>query len=120
VVLPWEGDEVLGHCFHLFVLRMRPCKLGIDRDAFVTALKEENIGTGIHYRPVHIHHFYRDYYEQHPGALPKDGLPETGWSGDRLMSLPLWPGLTEQDQDQVVGAIKQVIANTKARSTAVV
>ncbi len=117
VLLPWEGDEVLGHCFHLFVLRMHPDKLGVDRDAFVAALKEENIGTGIHYRPAHFHHFYRGYYEQHPEALPKDGLPETEWSGDRLMSLPLWPGLTEQDQDQVVAAIKQVIANTKAQST---
>lgn len=115
VTLPWEGDAVHGHCFHLFVLRMRPCKLGIDRDAFVAALKEENIGTGIHYRPAHVHDYYRGYYAQHPGALPKDGLPETEWSGDRLMSLPLWPNLTEEDQDQVVAAIRQVIAQTKAR-----
>jgi UDP-4-amino-4-deoxy-L-arabinose-oxoglutarate aminotransferase len=117
IVLPWEGDDVLRHCFHLFVLRIRPCKVGIDRDSFVAALKEENIGTGIHYRPAHVHHFYRGYYEQHQTAMPKDGLPETEWSGDRLMSLPLWPGLTEEDQDLVVGAIKQVIAKVKAQST---
>lgn len=110
VVLPWPGDETYGHCFHLFVLRIHPEKAGMDRDAFVARLKEENIGTGIHYRPAHYHAYYRDYYAQHTHALPKDGLPNTDWSGDRLLSLPLWPGLTEEDQDQVVATIKQVLA----------
>lgn len=109
LVLPWEGDEIHGHCFHLFVLRIRPEVVGMDRDAFVQALKDENIGTGIHYRPAHIHAFYRDYYAQRPGALPPEGLPHSEWSGDRLMSLPLWPGLTEADQDQVVAAIRRIL-----------
>jgi dTDP-4-amino-4,6-dideoxygalactose transaminase len=117
VTLPWEGDEVQGHCYHLFVLRIHPEKLGLDRDGFVAALKEENIGTGIHYRPAHYHHYYRGYYAEHPEALPQGGLPETEWSGDRLMSLPLWPGLAEADQDLVAGAIRQVIARAKARSS---
>jgi dTDP-4-amino-4,6-dideoxygalactose transaminase len=110
VLLPTPGDGVHGHCFHLFVLRIHPEKAGMDRDTFVTRLKEENIGTGIHYRPAHQHAFYRDFYAQHPGALPKEGLPHTDWSGERLLSLPLWPGLTEEDQDQVVAAIRQVLA----------
>jgi len=109
VMLPVPGDAVHGHCHHLFVLRLHPEKAGMDRDTFVARLKEENIGTGIHYRPAHVHSFYRDYYRQHSHALPKDGLPHTEWSGDRLMSLPLWPGLTEADQDQVVAAIRHVL-----------
>ena len=109
VLLPTPGDAVHGHCFHLFVLRLHPEKAGMDRDAFVARLKEENIGTGIHYRPCHVHSFYRDFYAQRPHALPKDGLPHSEWSGERLMSLPLWPGLTEADQDQVVAAIRQVL-----------
>jgi len=110
VLLPVPGDEVHQHCFHLFVLRIRPEKAGMDRDTFVARLRDENIGTGIHYRPAHGHTFYRDYYAARPGALPKDGLPHTEWSGYRLLSLPLWPGLTEEDQDQVVAAIKRVLA----------
>jgi dTDP-4-amino-4,6-dideoxygalactose transaminase len=110
LLLPWEGDATHRHCFHLFVLRIRPEIVGRDRDAFVQALKEENIGTGIHYRPAHVHPFYREYYAQRPGALPKDGLPECEWSGERLMSLPLWPGLTEDCQDQVIEAIRHVAA----------
>jgi dTDP-4-amino-4,6-dideoxygalactose transaminase len=110
VVLPVPGDAVHGHCHHLFVLRIRPEKAGMDRDTFVARLKDENIGTGIHYRPAHVHSFYRDYYAQRSHALPKDGLPHTEWSGDRLLSLPLWPGLTEEDQDQVVATIRHVLA----------
>jgi dTDP-4-amino-4,6-dideoxygalactose transaminase len=110
VLLPVPGDAVHGHCHHLFVLRIRPEKAGMDRDTFVARLKDENIGTGIHYRPVHVHAFYRDYYAAHTHALPQGGLPHTEWSGERLLSLPLWPGLTEDDQDQVVAAIRQVLA----------
>ena len=110
LVLPVAGDEVHQHCFHLFVLRVRPERIGMDRDAFVARLKDENIGTGIHYRPAHVHSFYRDFYAAHPHALPADGLPHTEWSGERLLSLPLWPGLTEADQDQVVAAIRHILA----------
>lgn len=117
VMLPWEGDADLGHCFHLFVLRIHPEKAGLDRDAFVTELKARNIGTGIHYKPSHQHTFYRDFYAKHPQGLPKDGLPATDWSGDRLCSIPLWPGLKEEEQDEVVAEIKDVIAKAKAKVT---
>jgi UDP-4-amino-4-deoxy-L-arabinose-oxoglutarate aminotransferase len=115
VMLPTPGDAIHGHCFHLFVLRILPEKAGLSRDEFVTALKEENIGTGIHYRPAHVHSFYREYYAEHAHAMPKDGLPNAELSGERLLSLPLWPGLTEADQDQVVATIKHVIAKAKAQ-----
>ncbi len=115
VMLPYEGDAELGHCFHLFVLRIHPEKAGLDRDAFVTELKARNIGTGIHYKPSHQHTFYRDFYAKHPQGMPKDGLPHTDWSGDRLCSIPLWPGLKEEEQDEVVAEIKDVIVKAKAR-----
>ncbi len=119
LMLPWAGDADHGHCFHLFVARIRPEKAGLTRDEFVQALKEENIGTGIHYRPAHVHSYYQRFYsELHPHAMPKEGLPNAEWSGERLCSLPLWPGLTEEDQDQVVAAIKHVIAKARARQRA--
>jgi dTDP-4-amino-4,6-dideoxygalactose transaminase len=109
LMLPARGDAEHGHCYHLFVARLLPERAGMDRDTFVQRLKDENIGTGIHYRPAHLHSFYQDFYGKRPDALPKDGLPHTEWSGERLMSLPLWPGLTEQDQDQVAAAIRHVL-----------
>ncbi len=115
VMLPYEGDADLGHCFHLFVLRVHPEKAGLDRDAFVTELKARNIGTGIHYKPSHQHTYYRDFYTKHAHAMPKEGLPHTDWSGDRLCSIPLWPGLKEEEQDEVVAEIKDVIAKAKVK-----
>jgi len=118
VMLPYGGDADLGHCFHLFVLRVHPEKAGLDRDAFVGELKARNIGTGIHYRPAHVHSYYQDYYSNlHPHAMPKEGLPHSEWSGERLCSLPLWPGLKEEEQDEVVAAIKDVIVKAKAKVT---
>ena len=90
----------------------------MDRDAFVAELKEENIGTGIHYRVPHQYPWYADFYAAHPGALPEGGLPRAEWSSERLLSLPLWPGLTEEDQDGVVAALRQVIARGRARTRA--
>jgi UDP-4-amino-4-deoxy-L-arabinose-oxoglutarate aminotransferase len=109
LLLPWEGDQTHRHCYHLFVLRIQPEIAGMDRDAFVQALKDENIGAGIHYRSAHMHSYYRDYYAKNPSAMPPDGLPECEWSGERLLSLPLWPGLTEDDQDQVIETIRHIL-----------
>ena len=113
--LPWEGNQTFGHCFHLFVFRILPEKAGLSRDEFVQALKDRNIGTGIHYRPAHLHTFYRNYYEAHPQALPPQGLPYAEWSGDRLLSLPLWPTLAEEDQDLTVSIIKDLFISAKKK-----
>ncbi|MFM8622464.1 MAG: DegT/DnrJ/EryC1/StrS family aminotransferase [Holophagaceae bacterium] len=113
--LPWEGNQTFGHCFHLFVFRILPEKAGLSRDEFVQALKDRNIGTGIHYRPAHLHTFYRNYYQAHPQALPPQGLPYAEWSGDRLLSLPLWPTLTEEDQDLIVSIIKDLLTSAKKK-----
>ena len=79
----------------------------MDRDTFVARLKDENIGTGIHYRPAHVHSFYRDYYRR-SSPRPAQGrpAPHRVERRDGSLSLPLWPGLTEDDQDQVVAAIR--------------
>lgn len=113
--LPWEGNQTFGHCFHLFVFRILPEKAGLSRDEFVQALKDRNIGTGIHYRPAHLHTFYRNYYQAHPQALPSQGLPYAEWSGDRLLSLPLWPTLAEEDQDLTVSIIKDLFISAKKK-----
>ncbi|HYN41023.1 MAG TPA: hypothetical protein VE129_04535, partial [Thermoanaerobaculia bacterium] len=57
--------------------------------------------------------FYRDYFERHPEGLPKDGLPHATRATDNLMSLPLWPGMTEVDVLDVVAAIKRVLARPR-------
>ena len=110
VELPVDGDDVREHCWNLFVLRNRPEATGLTREEMISALKAENVGTGVHWQGLFAFSFYRDYFEKHPEGLPKDGLPHATRTTDNLMSLPLWPGMTEDDVLDVVAAIKRVLS----------
>lgn len=92
------------HAWHLFIVRLLDNRAGLDRDGFMAALKEKNIGTGLHFRAVHQQKFYRENL-----ALPENSLPNTDWNSDRICSLPLYPDMTESDVDDVIRAIKEVL-----------
>lgn len=91
------------HAHHLYVVRLDTPRF--TRDAFLAALRERNIGTGIHFKPAHTHPFYAEKYPD-AGAT----LPATEWSGDRLFSLPLFPAMTDDDLQDVVAAIRDALA----------
>ena len=92
------------HTWHLFAPLVREEKLNIDRDEFMQALKEFNIGTGVHYRAVHMHPLYEKL------GFKRGQFPKAEYVSDRIVSLPLFPSMTEQDQEDVIAAVKQVIA----------
>jgi dTDP-4-amino-4,6-dideoxygalactose transaminase len=116
VELPADGDSVREHCWNLFVLRDRPEATGLTREEMTAALKAENVGTGIHWQGLFAFSFYRDYFARHPEGLPKDGLPNATRATENLMSLPLWPGMSEDDVLDVVAAVKRVVARSLART----
>lgn len=91
------------HAWHLFVVRLVSSKM--DRDTFMARLKEKNIGTGLHFRCTHLQKYYREVMGCKPGMLPN-----TEWNSDRILSLPLFPSMKEEDQDDVIAAIKEVLA----------
>ena len=95
----------IEHAWHLFIVRLDVAKAGLSRDQFMEELKKRNIGTGLHFRAVHT----QKYYREHPG-FQKHPLPNTEWNSDRICSLPLFPDMTEQDLNDVVEAIKDVLA----------
>jgi UDP-4-amino-4-deoxy-L-arabinose-oxoglutarate aminotransferase len=107
---------VREHCWNLFVLRDRPEATGLTREEMTAALKAENVGTGIHWQGLFAFSFYRDYFARHPEGLPKDGLPNATRATENLMSLPLWPGMSEDDVLDVVAAVKRVVARSLART----
>jgi dTDP-4-amino-4,6-dideoxygalactose transaminase len=90
--------------WHLYVVRLKAGALRIDRNAFIDELKNRNIGTSVHYLPVHMHPFYRDKY----GYRPEDN-PVAADSYARMLSLPLHAGLTDQDVDDVVAAVRELV-----------
>jgi dTDP-4-amino-4,6-dideoxygalactose transaminase len=100
--LPPQRPEV-GHAWHLYALRLNLDQLTIDRARFIQELTELRIGTSVHFIPVHLHPYYRDKY----GFKPDD-LPVAYREYQRLISLPLHPGLSDQDADDVIDAVTSV------------
>ena len=70
-------------------------------------LKAHGIGTGVHFRAVHEHRYYRDT------LAPRTPLPNSEWNSSRVCSLPLFPDMTVADVDRVVAAIRAVIGEVK-------
>ena len=95
--------------WHLYVLRLRPETLRIGRDRFIEELTARNIGTSVHFIPVHLHPYYRDKY----GYAP-DAFPVAHDNYQRLLSLPLHPGLSDCDVADVIEAVLDV-AHTHRR-----
>ncbi len=93
------------HAWHLFIVRLKNAKSDADRQDFMAALKERNIGTGLHFKAVHEQKFYRDTLKLKTGFLPA-----TEWNSARICSLPLFPDMKFSDVDDVVNAIKEVLA----------
>jgi UDP-4-amino-4-deoxy-L-arabinose-oxoglutarate aminotransferase len=93
----------MGHSWHLYIVRVDEQRCGIRRDAFMAALKERKIGTGLHFRSVHGQAFYRN------SKLAIPPLPNTDWNSDRVCSLPLFPDMEASDVERVVGEIESVV-----------
>lgn len=91
--------------WHLYPIRLRLDALSVDRAEFIEELRERNIGTSVHFVPVHI----QPYYQQRYGFAPDD-FPVTITEFDRLISLPLYPRMTDDDVDDVVAAIRDTVA----------
>jgi dTDP-4-amino-4,6-dideoxygalactose transaminase len=100
--VPVERPDV-EHAWHLYPLRLRPDALRIGRDRFIEELTTRNIGTSVHFIPVHLHPFYREKYGYQPGSFPV-----TFASYERLVSLPLHPGLSDRDVTDVIEAVLDV------------
>lgn len=100
---PVERSDV-EHAWHLYVLRIRPEVLEIGRDRFIQELGARNIGTSVHFIPVHIHPYYRNKY----GFKPDD-FPVAHSNYQRMISLPLHPRLTDSDVDDVISAILDIV-----------
>lgn len=95
------------HSWHLFCVLINPEIAGIDRDTFMQKMKALDIGTGLHYNAAHLYQFYQDQFGFKVGDFP---LAENICS--RIVSLPLFPDLTESEQDRVIDAIQQVLNHT--------
>ncbi|MGZ8455012.1 MAG: DegT/DnrJ/EryC1/StrS family aminotransferase [Gemmatirosa sp.] len=93
------------HAWHLYPLRLRLDALRIDRARFIQELTERNIGTSVHFIPVHLHPFYQKTYDLAPHDFP---VAYANYL--RLVSLPLHPRLTDAEVHDVIEAVYDVVA----------
>jgi dTDP-4-amino-4,6-dideoxygalactose transaminase len=100
---PDDSDRI--HSWHLYPIRLRLDRLTIDRSAFIEKLKEAGVGCSVHWRPLHLH----PYYESAFGWRPED-LPVATRIWERLVSLPIFPGMREDDVRRVVDAVRGICA----------
>ena len=100
-----EGVE---HARHLFIVRLRLDKLTASRDEIARLLRQENVGTGVHFVAVHKHKFYRDTLGVHDADLPHASA-----ASDCILSLPLHPALTDRNVKDVADALKKVLAHVR-------
>ncbi len=101
--LPVERPWV-EHGWHLYILRLRPPALRIGRDRFIEELAARNIGTSVHFIPIHVHPYYRDKYR-----YAADAFPVAYDAFQRMLSLPLNPRLSDQDVADVIEAVLDIV-----------
>lgn len=90
--------------FHLYVVRVRPNAAPASHRQVFDALRNAGIGVNVHYLPVHLQPYYRKL-----GFTP--GMcPEAEAYAQQAITLPLYPGLTETEQDRVAGALREILA----------
>lgn len=105
--IPTERPNVRS-AWHLYVLRLCLDKLTLDRNRFIDEMRERNIGTSVHFIPIHLHPFYRDKYGWKP-----DDFPVAYHEYQRLVSLPLHPGLTDEDVADVIAAVRDIVEHNQ-------
>jgi dTDP-4-amino-4,6-dideoxygalactose transaminase len=103
-ITPLARDPRDRHSLHLYVVRIDPEAAGADRDAYQRALAEENIGTSIHFLPVHKLTYYRERFPDQPA------LPIAERAGREILSLPLSPAHSEEDTADAIDALRRVHA----------
>jgi perosamine synthetase len=97
------------HAWHLFPIRLRLESLAVDRNEFVEDLKREGIGTSVHWRPLHFHPYYEETY-----GWTRSDFPDASRVWERLVSLPLFPDLRDDEQDRVVAVIRALCRRATA------
>ena len=101
---PTERPEV-EHAWHLYVLRLRLGALRIGRSRFIEELRARNIGSSVHFIPIHLQPYYQTRYAHRP-----DQFPVALGNYQRMISLPLHPRMSDEDASDVVEAVVDVVS----------
>lgn len=104
-----------GHAWHLYVVEVDEERFGLSRNDFIEALRAAGIGTSVHFIPLHLHPYYRDRF----GFAGAD-FPRAFDAYQRIVSLPIYPAMSEQDIEDVIEAVHAVSESARNRSAVAV
>ena len=92
------------HAWHLYPIQVNSDMLSINRNEFIEALKAENIGTSVHFIPLHLHPYYKEKY-----GFKGDDFPNAEFLYKNEISLPIYPKMEDKDVEDVITAVKKII-----------
>ena len=104
VELPAEDANRI-HAWHLFPIRLRLERLSINRNVFIEKLKEAGVGCSVHWRPLHLHPYYQETFGWRAEDFP---VATALW--ERLISLPLFPGMRDDELEHVTRTVRSLCA----------
>jgi len=107
-ITPPTIRNCVRHAWHLYPIQLNTDVLRIDRNKFIEALNAENIGTSVHFIPIHLHPYYRKRFGFKRGDFP---IAESTY--DRIISLPLHPKMNDEDVKDVVVAVNKIVNHYK-------
>jgi len=96
-------EKNVKHAWHIYTILIRPELLKIDRNKFIDALKAENVGTSVHYIPVHYHPYYAKKY-----GFRKGDFPNAEYVYERTITIPLFPRMKREELDGVIRAVRRI------------
>jgi perosamine synthetase len=106
LVRPLAVNDNVSNSYHLYVIKIDFTKLSADRETIFAKLRSEGIGVNVHYIPVHLHPYYQKKFGTGPGLCP---VAEAAY--EQILSLPMYPGLTDQDIDLVCNLLQNILGN---------
>jgi dTDP-4-amino-4,6-dideoxygalactose transaminase len=102
--VPQPNSYTTAQSWSVYVLRLVPPALKISRDQFISELDCRNIGASVHFKPLHLMTVCRSRFNYKKGDFPK----AEEWF-ENIVSLPIYPTMTEEDAEYVVSAVKDIV-----------
>ena len=103
IELPADAPHI-RHAWHLYIIKLNLDMLTVDRTQFVEGLKERGVGAGVHFIPVHLHPYYKQICGYQAGEYP-----QAEQVFERILSLPLYPKMTNRDVEKVIAAVTGLV-----------
>ena len=102
---PAANDQ---HAWHLYAIQLQLDKLRIDREQFINELSDAGIGSSVHYIPLHMQPYWQQRY-----GLQESDFPVASGAYARIVSLPIYPGLSDSDVERVVATVTHILSHNE-------